>query len=569
MEKQNDGLSRRRFLQGGALLTGGILAGSSLMACSSSGEEGSTETSETSESWDEEADIVVVGTGTVAVAAMAASYYGAGKIVVCEKMDTFGGTTIYSGQGMGIPLNHVHGDYSANDSLDEVLKYYKAASGGRADLEVGESYATNGDKFVSWLEDAYGMTFTYTMGTELVYGDYYEPCEGYLAVGRNPIVVDTIEGEADGTTLWSFFSKSLDADENVELMFGTPATELITDSTGAVIGVVANDGKNDIRIKANKAVILGTGGFEHDADMRKKYLPAPLVALCSNSGNTGDGQKMGMKIGADVANMDRVWGLPHEYLGETDPWELIENNEVVNSLTGSEASQDSGQVRGLPGSVIVNAKGRRIGNESSSYSTFNCSFGNFDSGENTQPSLVSYLVFDSTYVAPWGLPGIDADGNLPDAYVTADTLEELAEKLGIDQEGFIDEMTEFNANAAEGVDPVFHRGEREFDVNTAGYYSAAAGTDTLTSNPVLSPVATPPFYAVPMVPGTFGTSGGLVIDANAQVKNVDGEVIPGLYAVGNCSCGVAGGIYAHGGMTVGSGAVMSWVAVRHALGIED
>ena len=83
----------------------------------------------------------------------------------------------------------------------------------------------------------------------------------------------------------------------------------------------------------------------------------------------------------------------------------------------------------------------------------------------------------------------------------------------------------------------------------------------------LGPVATPPFYGAVYVQGTCGTNGGLTVDANSQVLNVWGEPIAGLYAVGNCSAGVSGGAYCGGGMTVGAGAVMSWVAVRHMLGV--
>ncbi|WP_165248876.1 FAD-dependent oxidoreductase [Adlercreutzia sp. ZJ141] len=569
--RAEEGVSRRKFLMGGALLASSAVIGAGLAGCSPSTSDSSSSAAGSGDtSWDKEADIVVVGTGTVAVAAMAASHYGAGKIIVLEKTDLFGGTTIFSGQGMGIPLCHVHGDNAANDTMEAVLEYYKNASGGRADLSVGEAFATNGDRFVTWMEETYGMTFGFTVG-EGFFGDYYDPVEGYLGIGRNPISVTSIEGENEGTTAWTYFNKRIMADENTELLLGTPATSLVTDENGAVIGVVANDGSSDIRIKANKAVILGTGGFEHNAHMRQQYLSMPLIGLQSCEGNTGDGHKMGMKVGADVAYMDRCWGLPHVYLGDKNPREMVLNNEAIATLgVGSDAVFDAASYRGFPGSVVVNAKGRRIGNECSSYDTFNRSFGVFDSGDNDQPNIESYLVFDATYVPSFGrFAGAGEDGTLPEAYVKADSLEELADKLGIEKETFVSEMAAFNENASQGVDPVFHRGEHEYDINTTGGFMAKSGRDVSGDNPVLSPVSTPPFYGVKYVPGTFGTNGGLRIDAHSQVLSVDGEPIAGLYAVGNCSSGVAGGCYAHGGFTVGSGSVMSWVAVRHILGIED
>ena len=92
-----------------------------------------------------------------------------------------------------------------------------------------------------------------------------------------------------------------------------------------------------------------------------------------------------------------------------------------------------------------------------------------------------------------------------------------------------------------------------------------AGSRTDLANPVLAPLATPPFYGAVYVPGTCGTGGGLTINENAQVMSAFGEPIPGLYAAGNCSSGVSGGRYVHGGISIGSGAVMGWIAVHHAL----
>lgn len=561
------GVSRRSFVKGGAVLMGGLAAAGAFAGCAPAGGD-LPQTGADDATWDKECDVVVVGTGTVANAALAASNYGAESVVVLEKKDTFGGTTAFSGQGMGIPLTRIHAEAGARDSLEDVLEYYRNASGGRADLTVGEAYATNGDKYLQWLEDEFGCTIGFLpLGREF-YGDYYEPNAGYLGVGRNPVCVTAIDGEPEGTTQWQWLEKTLKADEKVELMMGCPATQLVTDASGAVVGVVAEDGGKEIRIKANKGVVLGTGGFEHNPEMRTKHLSYPLLALQSCDGNTGDGQTMGMRIGADVAYMDRCWGLPHVYVGSEDPKKLLEEGQAIVALGGTDAAQDGGTYRGLPGSVIVNAKGRRFGNECAAYDNFNRGFGIFDSDTNTM-SGVAYLIFDSTYVPAFGtLAGQAEDGSLPAAYVQADTLEGLAEALGIDVEGFTDEMEAFNANAREGRDPRFHRGEHEFDLNTTVGYMKMGGIEVTDPNPVLRPLEKAPFFGVPYVSGTFGTNGGLRIDEHSQVLNVDGDPIGGLYAVGNCSSGVAGAIYAHGGMTVGSGSVMSWVAVRHMLGVE-
>lgn len=553
MQTNEKGLSRRSFLTG-ALALGATAV---LTGCTKSG--GAT----TSENWDKTADIVVVGTGTSAIAIVAASFYGAASVIAVEKAATFGGTSAMSGGGVAIPLTHVAEEAGVKDSLDEVLKYYASASGGRCDIEVAKNYVANGDKFLKWAEEHLGFTWGFTAK---MYQDYYEPCEGWLEFGRGNISVKTIDGAENkeiAAGAWKKMRSLIDGDDKIELLMETSATELVTDDSGAVVGIVAKGAGGDIRIGANKAVILGTGGFEHDDEMRKKYLPFPLIAASSAKTNTGDGQKMGMKIGADLANMDRNWGLPHFMVDGQDPLALLKDNKIAVEFGGL----DAGQYRGLPGSVIVNKRGQRFGNESAAYPVFNRAFGRFDNYSCSYENIPGFFICDSTYVGVYKLPGQKAATDpVPETFVSAPTLEELAGKLGIDPAGLTAEIAEFNANAAKGVDPKFNRGGHKFDINTSAVYS---GMRTDIPNPCLSPVAVGPFYGAYIVPGTFGTNGGLRVDPNSQVVNVDGEPIKGLYAVGNCSSGVSGGTYFAGGMTVGQGSVMSWVAVRHALGVKE
>jgi 3-oxosteroid 1-dehydrogenase len=169
------------------------------------------------------------------------------------------------------------------------------------------------------------------------------------------------------------------------------------------------------------------------------------------------------------------------------------------------------------------------------------------------------------YYEPYkGFRAQGKDAPLPDNIFQADTLEEIANHFGIDAAALEGEVAAFNANALEGVDPAFHRGEKKGDLCIGAYHPYAAGE---LKNPVLAPVATPPFYASLYVPGTCGTNGGLKINEFAQVLDTKGEVIPGLYAVGNCTASISGGQYCGAGMTVGGGSVMAYIGARKALGI--
>ena len=119
-----------------------------------------------------------------------------------------------------------------------------------------------------------------------------------------------------------------------------------------------------------------------------------------------------------------------------------------------------------------------------------------------------------------------------------------------------------NAYAASGTDEDFHRGEKE---SSKQIWPKGIDRPEL-SNPMLGTISTPPFYGAVYLPGTCGTSGGMSINENAQVLNVDGEAIEGLYACGNCTAALSGGTYLGGGGTLGPGSVMAYIAARHAMG---
>jgi 3-oxosteroid 1-dehydrogenase len=565
-------VTRRSFVKGAGAAAGaaaGIAAAGTLASSAAFAAESGAQ--DASGAWDESADVVVVGSGTATVAAIAAEQFGAEKVVLLEKGATFGGTTIMSGQGCGIPCNHVWEEAGAAVPAEQVLEYYENASAWRVDPEVAQSYIDHGDEYLRWTEDTFGFSWGFSSFLPGAYSDYYDPVPGYNG-SDGPISVVSIGGDENQSNQWAFWQTHIDQSDVIDLRLSTAATSLVTDGSGKVCGVVATDADgNEMRIEAKLGVVLGTGGFEWNADMRRQYLPFPLLKSASVATNTGDGQKMAQRIGADLSNMDRCWGLPFIMgLSEGAPADLIAADTITAGMTDS----DSGTYRGLPGTVIVNSKGKRVANEAASYDTFNRVFGNFDTDTSTLSNIPLYWIFDSSYVFPFSMvysqPGTDADGNIDETYYAkADTFEELAEKLGIDPDGLAATMEAFNENAAAGTDPEWHRGEHDYDVNTAGLYAQAlAGVDTGTDNPTLSPLATPPYYGCLYVPGTFGTCGGVRINGYAQALDVDGEVIEGLYAVGNCSMGVAGGIYAHGGITVGQGSVMSYVAAKKMFGLE-
>ncbi|MEG0503947.1 MAG: FAD-binding protein [Raoultibacter sp.] len=552
-------VSRRTFLTGSVVVAAGASLG--LFGYSQPSNEKAAQASEGS--WDKECDILVVGTGTAAFAAIAAADFGAESVIVLEKSPSmFGGTSATSGGGLGIPLSDAAKEAGIEDSEEKVLTYYKAASNGRADEAVVKSYTKNGNEFLKWTSDTLGLKWGFTSPA---FQDYYEPCEGFLPYGRGSISVLEIDGTKNqgAAGVWTLLQQTVKDNEKTELLMDTAATELVVDEEGRVVGVVASKGgKDEMRIHATKGVILGTGGFDHNDEMRKEFLPYPLFVTNAAPGNTGDAQRMGMTIGAAVSLMDSSWGVPCFLPAGKNVQEMIDANEIATDFVGN----DWAMYRGKPGALVVNKAGRRFGDEAQVYAIFNRDFGQFSSSIAGFPNIPAFFICDSTYTAAYTLPGQKTkEDPIPEFVVKANTIEELAEKLGIDVAGLTAELEVFNAKAAEGLDPYFGRGTKQIDINTTGLY---AGSRTDIPNPCLSPVATGPFYGAVYVPGTCGTNGGLKANENAQVVGLDGTPIAGLYAIGNCSSGVSGGAYCHGGMTVGAGAVMGWVAVRHALGVS-
>lgn len=543
-------LSRKDFLKVSMLAGIGAIGAGSLAACSpQSPEEGTADAklANTADiNWDQEVDVLVVGSGTGAMAAAAAKDAGAESVLVIDKSERWGGTSATSGGGFYIPVNYVAKEQNLEDNREDAVAYIMACSGGRADRTLVETYVDNAPAWLEWARDTFGWTWGFTSGN--MFQDYYEPYQGFRAFGRGSLSVV----EEDRTqTPWAKLQKIMD-DMGIEVRQNTAAAQLVTDGEGAVIGISTEDGQN---IRAKTCVVLATGGFDHNPDMIRENLPFPIYVTNAAEGNTGDGQRMGAHIGAALARMDGSWGVPCYVPAPFDP-----EAEMITDFIGN----DWGLYRGCPNSIIVNKYGKRFANESTAYAPFNRTFGQWDSGKQEFTNIPAFFICDAEFATYYALPGQKKPGDpLPDLVVQADTLEALAEKLGIDAAGLAAEVASFNAEAEAGTDSKFHRGERAYDHAIPEIMSGGART---LPNIALGSIAKAPFYGMVCVPGMCGTNGGLKINEFAQVLRPDGEPIPGLLAIGNCTASIFGGAYPGGGATLGAGSVMGWLGVRHALG---
>jgi succinate dehydrogenase/fumarate reductase flavoprotein subunit len=554
-------LSRRDALKGAALAGLGVLGMGMLSACGpSDGDEssgGSGATTATDISWDKEVDVAVIGSGTVVIAAIAASELGSKSVLIAEKDPVvFGGTSSTSGGGHALALLSWNADEGISDTRENVVQYMKESGSNRMDSNVIEAFVDTCDEYAHWVADLFGWSKWGHINK--AFGDYYELYKDALANGFGH--GSWYPFDADGMPLmapqqWPLYREYVDTHNNIELMMGTIGTSLITDANGAVVGVTVNDGSQDINVKAT-AVILGTGGFEHDETMRRLHLPFPYYRSNGSVNNTGDAQRMGAKIGARLAYMDETFGCPHIYMNK---------DFTPGEFSYDQAGSDAFAPRGFPHSIMVNRKGRRFHDEATMYATATRAFGVYDTGTMEFVNIPAFWIADSNFAETFILPGNANAGENPDFVFTFNSLEELADGMGIDKAALLDEVATFNQHAAQGSDPLWLRGKPNSDSTLAmmGAYRLVEGATLPTS--CLGVVDKPPFYCCRYVPGMMGgTRGGLHFNENAQVLDVSGDPIPGLYATGNCSSGVAA--YWAGGATLGQGTVMAYRAAKHISG---
>lgn len=532
-------ISRKSFIAGAAGLAA---AGAASLTAANAAR--ATEAAEPT--WDHEVDFLVVGSGTAAFGALAATEAEGATVMIIEKHPTmFGGTSATSGAGFWIPGSPCQAEAGVEDSLEDAAAYMKALAAGRAEDAPIDAFVANAAPWLAQAVEATGAEF-HIGGAQ----DYYDGNPGFLAYARN----SKLSGTAHD--LWEKTREVLE-ERGVQILMGCALTRLMTDENGAVVGVEAEADGTPVRIKAS-AVLLGTGGFDHDPQMMAESIDHPVYLTNATECNTGDGHRAAARIGAKLALMDTYWGTPFFY--PADPATFDASAATQFSAT----SCDWNGRRGYPNAIVVNAAGKRFGDESTAYAPFVRPYSSFSTGTMSMDNLLGYFICDADFMKSNKLPGMTDDSLEPNEwFVQADTLEELAGKLGIDAEGLAAEVERFNGFAEAGVDEDFHRGEKESDIEI---FAKKVDRPEL-ANPVLGPIATPPFYGALYLDGTCGTSGGVKINEYAQTIDVDNQVIEGLYACGNCTASISGGGYMGGGATLAPGCVMGYIAARHALGI--
>ena len=292
----------------------------------------------------------------------------------------------------------------------------------------------------------------------------------------------------------------------VKMMLDTTATEILTDANGAAVGVKATGASGETVTVNAKAVVLATGGFGANLDMVVKYKPELKGFMTTNApGIQGQGIEMAQAIGAATVDMDQIQIHP-----------TVEANTAALITEG---------LRG-DGAILINEEGKRFIDEVGTRDVVSAA-------EIAQTGSYSWLVVDQAMADASSV----IQGYIKKGYtVTGSTYEELGKAMGVDAAAFAETMEKWNGCVEAKNDPDFGRTSFANPLNTA------------------------PYYAVKVTAGVHHTMGGLKINANTEVLNEKGEVIPGLFAAGE----VTGGV--HGANRLGGNAVADFTVFGRIAG---
>ena len=484
-----------------------------------------------------EADVVVVGAGGAGMTA-AITAAGEGKsVVILESQSMVGGNSVRATGGMnaGKTVYQDENEFGESAGVEKTLK------------TAAEKYADN--ETITALAKTVSEQWAAYQANPTGYFDSVELMELDTMIGgkgiNDPELVETLcANSADaidwldehGITLHNVSSfggasvkrihRPVNAEgktvsvgsymipllqENcekagVKMMLDTTATEILTDANGAAVGVKATGASGETVTVNAKAVVLASGGFGANLDMVVKYKPELKGFMTTNApGIQGQGIEMAQAIGAATVDMDQIQIHP-----------TVEANTAALITEG---------LRG-DGAVLINAEGKRFIDEVGTRDVVSAA-------EIAQTGSYSWLVVDQAMVDASSV----IQGYIKKGYtVTGETYEELGKAMGVDAAAFAETMEKWNGYVEAKNDPDFGRTSFANPLNTA------------------------PYYAVKVTAGVHHTMGGLKINANTEVLNEKGEVIPGLFAAGE----VTGGV--HGANRLGGNAVADFTVFGRIAG---
>jgi len=554
-----------------------------------------------------ECDVLVAGSGASGMSAAITARYRGLDVLIVEKEPRFGGTTARSGGWLWIPGTSLAQAYGIEETPEQARTYLRNEAGNNFDAARVDAFLSAGPEAVDFFTTKTALRFD----MPLVFPDYHAEAPGGAQGGRSmvtrpfdgrelgdliktlgmPLPELTVFGMMLGSgkeiihfmrvtkslTSAAYVAKRLSRhlmdvlrygrgmtltngnalagrlaksalDLKIPMWLSSPVRELTVEN-GAVTGAIVTRDGRDVRVRARHGVVLACGGFPHDVARRKKMFPHAPTGNEHYSpgptGNTGDGLRLAESAGGHV----------EDRLPNAAAWVPV---SLTTRKDGSRGVMPHFIDRAKPGVIAVMRDGKRFANEGNSYHDFVQAM---VKAAKPGGEIAAYLVCDHKTLRKYGLGCVPPfpmplGHHLRTGYLMrGDTLDALAAKAGIDAKAFTETVAQVNAMAPQGFDAAFGKGSKA--------YNRYQGDAMHGPNPCVAPLENGPFYAIKMVIGDLGTYAGIVTDENARALDVEGRVIPGLYAAGNDMASIMGGNYPGAGITLGPALTFGYIAGRH------
>ena len=484
--------------------------------------------------WDEQADVVVVGYGGAgAAAALAAAERGA-DVLVMEKQP----------QARHTPSTKMGGGaLMAVTDAARATRYLDRCAGGMVPMEVSRAWAGRALGVLDWLGRIADVHMTPSVGSEHPEFDGAEAVRSYAPTGY-------------GNALFTSLAAAVGRRKRIRVLWDSPGTRLVRDGDRRVIGVDIAGGGGIRRIGARKGVILTTGGYEYDEEMKLNYLKGSPIHFYGNPGNTGDGVRMAQDVGAALWHMNQMIGRAIAHF-------VLPDGSSLNCLVMIGGPQVFTKPQGDAGYVITDRRGRRFANEhmqAMSRHDFYYLLLEYDPTTNDYSRNPCYWFFDERRMkigppvaTDLGAPAHgyydwspNSEREIARGWIKkANTIEEAAALAGVSDPAIAaKEVKEYNDGCAAGRDR----------------FGRPAGS--------LVPLDSPPFYCMPLYPGGSNTCGGPRRDEHARILDVFGAPIDGLYGAGELGEPV-GLMYPSNGANISDCMCFGQIAAEHALGAGD
>ena len=445
--------------------------------------------------WDNEADVVIVGYGGAGAAAALTAHDAGAKVLILEKNPEGGGNTKYSGGSIRTYLD-----------LDQAVDFIETVCEGTTERAVVETFVRESSRNPEWMTK---------MGAEIIPAVHRSGDRGF-PIGLPGAAFPSIRGaegigprvrvkgarETTGIDLWGVLSRKV-AGTGIPILYSSPVKQLLVEKGEGVTGIIAASGDRDVKVRARRGVILACGGFEYDQTMHLNYLGQKYFGLC-NPGNTGDGVRLAVDIGADLWHMNAV--------AATFGYKFPEFDFAIRHYVHS------------AGFIYVDQRGKRFMNETGTdVHAMWAPTSYIDMLTLQRTRIPSYVIFDEDTRMRGAVARAD-HGKVSDVYQwSPDNSAEIRKGWIKAAENITDLAYQINIRP-----DVLQTTVAQYNLQCVGGYDPELGRPPHT----LVPIGRSPYYAIEIWPCLFNTQGGPKRNSRAQVLDVRGNPIKRLYSAG-------------------------------------